>query len=165
MTLASNDDTRLPSMAAFQAMRALNTATPLELAQIVAAATGALHQKMGAVHVGKVWARVTDELRGEKPLTLYDVAIFVAQKYQIRVADLVAPYDGVGTRLRTFSIPRHEAFWLARRQPGVGVTYRYSLPQIGAFFGGRDHTSVIHGVRKHEKRMALNAMMAWEEGA
>jgi chromosomal replication initiator protein len=28
-----------------------------------------------------------------------------------------------------------------------------SLPQIGRALGGRDHTTVMHGVRKHESRM------------
>lgn len=163
MSAVVNDNTRLPSMAAFQAMRSLNTATTLELGQIIAAATGALHQKMGSAHVAKVLGRVTDELRGENPLTLYDVALFVAAKYQVRVSDLIAGDEEPGSRRQCFSIPRHEAFWLAYRQVGIHTVHRYSLPQIGAFFGGRDHTTVIHGIRAHEKRMALNGAMAWGE--
>jgi len=30
----------------------------------------------------------------------------------------------------------------------------YSLPEIGRFLGGRDHTTVLHGVRAHQARMA-----------
>lgn len=30
---------------------------------------------------------------------------------------------------------------------------RWSLPQIGRLLGNRDHTTIIHGVRQHEKRL------------
>lgn len=43
---------------------------------------------------------------------------------------------------------RHAFFFLAR-----GLTER-SFPQIGLYCGGRDHTTVIHGVRRCEKLMA-----------
>jgi chromosomal replication initiator protein len=33
------------------------------------------------------------------------------------------------------------------------ATGRWSLPQIGRFFG-RDHTTVLHGIRAHEARQA-----------
>jgi chromosomal replication initiator protein len=44
-------------------------------------------------------------------------------------------------RRRTASLPRHVAMYLARKHT------RESLPAIGAYFG-RDHTTVLHAVRK-----------------
>jgi chromosomal replication initiation ATPase DnaA len=45
---------------------------------------------------------------------------------------------------------RHEAMWRARNET------TYSLPRIGRAFR-RDHTTVLHGVAKHEKRIAANS--------
>lgn len=42
---------------------------------------------------------------------------------------------------------RHEAFWLAKK-----LTH-HSLPAIGRFFNGRDHTSIMHGIKQYEKRV------------
>jgi chromosomal replication initiation ATPase DnaA len=33
---------------------------------------------------------------------------------------------------------------------------KFSLPQIGAWLGGRHHTTILHAVRAHEKRMGGN---------
>lgn len=43
---------------------------------------------------------------------------------------------------------RHEAMWRLRNETSM------SLPEIGRRMGGRDHTTVIHGIRKHEQRIA-----------
>lgn len=43
---------------------------------------------------------------------------------------------------------RHEIFYRLSKESG------FSLPQIGSRFGGRDHTTVLHGIRKHQERMA-----------
>ena len=42
---------------------------------------------------------------------------------------------------------RQEAMWTVRNH---GI---WSLPAIGRAFAGRDHATVLHGVRAHEKRM------------
>lgn len=46
-------------------------------------------------------------------------------------------------------------------------TGRYTLPMIGAYFGGRDHTSVLYGIREHKKRIEadLSAWLALGEAA
>jgi Bacterial dnaA protein helix-turn-helix len=41
---------------------------------------------------------------------------------------------------------RHQAMWLAHKYTS------WSLPKIGRTFGGRDHTTVIHGLRKIETK-------------
>lgn len=45
-------------------------------------------------------------------------------------------------------VARHHAMWLIRTHT------KLSLPQIGRIFGGRDHTTVLYGIRQHLKRVA-----------
>ncbi len=61
----------------------------------------------------------------------------VAQYYKIRVSDLTAK-----KRTRSIARPRQLAMALAKELTN------HSLPEIGDAFGGRDHTTVIHGCRK-----------------
>ena len=57
-------------------------------------------------------------------------------------------------RIRSFARPRQVAMYLSKK-----LTTR-SLPEIGRKFGGRDHTTVIHAVKKIEqlKQKILNLM-------
>jgi chromosomal replication initiator protein len=61
----------------------------------------------------------------------------VAQYYKIRVSDLTGK-----KRTRSLARPRQLAMALAKELTN------HSLPEIGDAFGGRDHTTVIHGCRK-----------------
>ncbi|MBL4890474.1 MAG: hypothetical protein JKX91_01335, partial [Rhizobiaceae bacterium] len=40
--------------------------------------------------------------------------------------------------------PRYEAYWLIKRNTSL------TLPTIGRLLGGRDHTTILHGVRRYE---------------
>jgi chromosomal replication initiation ATPase DnaA len=62
-----------------------------------------------------------------------------AAKYGMTVDDLKS-----AKRTRAYCQPRFEFYWRARRETSL------SLPQIGRISGGRDHTTVLHGVRKYE---------------
>lgn len=55
-------------------------------------------------------------------------------------------------RNREALLPRQVGMYLARRLTGL------SLQQIGAYFGGRDHSTVLHACRKVES--ALNSDLA-----
>ena len=57
-------------------------------------------------------------------------------------------------RTRAVARPRQIAMWLCKQH-----TTR-SYPDIGRRFGGRDHTTVLHGVRKIEELMALDDQIA-----
>jgi chromosomal replication initiator protein len=70
-------------------------------------------------------------------VTIENIQKTVAEYYNIRLADL----SGKG-RSRSIARPRQVAMALAKE-----LTTR-SLPEIGRSFGGRDHTTVLHGVRK-----------------
>ena len=60
----------------------------------------------------------------------------------------------VERRTRAVARPRQIAMWLCKQH----TTRSYS--DIGRRFGGRDHTTVLHGVRKIEELMALDDQIA-----
>ena len=75
---------------------------------------------------------------------MIDICRDVAARYDVSVEDLRGP-----CRSRWASVPRQEAMYLAHK------TGRFSTPQIGQFFNGRDHTTVLHAFRAHERRAGL----------
>jgi chromosomal replication initiator protein len=72
--------------------------------------------------------------------TVASIMKCVAEFYGTSIEDMTGY-----RRSRPFVRPRHIAMWLARHLTTL------SLPQIGRAFGGRDHTTVLHGVRKVDK--------------
>lgn len=73
----------------------------------------------------------------EKTLTIEDVKQQVAGFYHVKVADLNS-----SRRDKYIAHPRHVAMYLCRELLNL------SLPAIGREFGGRDHTTVMHGCEK-----------------
>lgn len=72
----------------------------------------------------------------------------VATHYGMTVEDLIGP-----TQSRPFAYARHEAMFRVRQER------KLSLPAIGRIFGGRDHSTVLSGVRAHEARTAWGAVL------
>lgn len=84
---------------------------------------------------------LADLLRAsERHITIDEIQKKVAEHYNIRVTDMHS-----ARRARQVARPRQVAMYLAK-----ALTPR-SLPEIGRKFGGRDHTTVIHAVRKVEE--------------
>ncbi|HVY11976.1 MAG TPA: chromosomal replication initiator protein DnaA [Alphaproteobacteria bacterium] len=73
----------------------------------------------------------------------------VAEHYNVKLADMHSP-----RRARAVARPRQVAMYLAKQ-----LTTR-SLPEIGRKFGGRDHTTVIHAVRKIEELRAGDPILS-----
>jgi chromosomal replication initiator protein len=73
----------------------------------------------------------------EKYVTIEDIQKHVAEHYNVRVSDMHS-----NKRLRVVARPRQVAMYLCKK-----LTPK-SLPEIGRKFGGRDHTTVMHAVRK-----------------
>ncbi len=93
---------------------------------------------------------LADILRAsDRKLTIEEIQRRVADYYNIRLSDMIGP-----KRLRNIARPRQVAMFLSKQ-----MTTR-SLPEIGRRFGGRDHTTIIHGVRKIEELMALESQLA-----
>jgi chromosomal replication initiator protein len=84
---------------------------------------------------------LADILRAsDRRITIDEIQKRVAEHYNIRLADMHS-----ARRSRVVARPRQVAMYLAKQ-----LTPR-SLPEIGRKFGGRDHTTVIHAVRKVEE--------------
>ncbi len=70
-------------------------------------------------------------------ITVENIQKTVADFYKIKVADMYSK-----RRPANIALPRQIAMYLAKE-----LTQK-SLPEIGDLFGGRDHTTVLHAVRK-----------------
>lgn len=81
------------------------------------------------------------DVLGEPPkrLTVDHVLKTVADHFKLKVADLKSK-----KRQKAYAYPRQVAMYLARKMTGA------SFPEIGDRFGGKDHTTVMHNVRKIE---------------
>ena len=89
-----------------------------------------------------------DMLRAhDKKITIEEIQKRVAEHYNIRITDMHSP-----RRSRSVARPRQVAMYLAK-----SVTSR-SLPEIGRKFGGRDHTTVMHAVKKIEELKTVDSL-------
>ena len=93
---------------------------------------------------------LADVLRAsERKITVEEIQRKVSEHYNIRLSDMIGP-----KRLRTYARPRQIAMFLSKQ-----LTSR-SLPEIGRGFGGRDHTTVMHGVKRIEELRAQDGQIA-----
>jgi len=73
----------------------------------------------------------------DRLVSIENIQKTVAEYFKIRVADLLSR-----RRSRSIARPRQIAMCLAKELTN------HSLPEIGDAFGGRDHTTVLHGCRR-----------------
>jgi chromosomal replication initiator protein len=79
----------------------------------------------------------------DRRITIEEIQKRVAEHFNIKLAEM-----GSARRSRQVARPRQVAMYLAKQ-----LTSR-SLPEIGRKFGGRDHTTVMHAVKKVEELKA-----------
>ena len=129
---------------------------PQEVLELLAhKVTGSLREIEGALNRLVAYAQLTGEeinlefaqatlgdiLRGgTKRITIDEIQRAVSAHYDLKPVDLVSARRAV-----VVARPRQIAMYLAKR-----LTTR-SLPEIGRKFGGRDHSTVIHAVRRIEE--------------
>ncbi len=93
---------------------------------------------------------LADVLRAsERKITVEEIQRKVSDYYNIRLSDIIGP-----KRLRSYARPRQVAMYLCKQ-----LTSR-SLPEIGRRFGGRDHTTVMHGVKRIEELKLTDGQIA-----
>jgi len=85
----------------------------------------------------------------DRRVTIDEIQKKVAEYYSVRISDMHSP-----RRARNVARPRQVAMYLAKQ-----LTPR-SLPEIGRKFGGRDHTTVLHAVKKVEELMNKEKTMS-----
>ena len=72
----------------------------------------------------------------QRRITIQQIIEVVTKYYNVKMSDLQSK-----KRHKSIAFPRQVCMFLARRHT------RYSLEEIGGYFGGRDHTTVLHAVR------------------
>jgi chromosomal replication initiator protein len=136
------------------------------LAHVARSVTGSGRELEGAFNQLLFWRRyeppVTleriDELLGhiyrsgeQKRVRIEDIQRVVARHYNVSKAELLS-----NRRTRTIVKPRQIAMYLSK------ILTPRSLPEIGRRFGGRDHTTVLHAVRKIEDLSTTDQTLAQE---
>ena len=98
-------------------------------------------------------AAIRDLVRSREPkrVKIEDIQKLVASHYNVSRADILS-----ARRTATVVRPRQIAMYLSK-----SLTLR-SLPEIGRRFGGRDHTTVLHAVRKIEALCGKEITLAEE---
>jgi chromosomal replication initiator protein len=105
---------------------------------------------VGALTLDEVHRLLRPHLRGgERRVTVDDIQKATAEHYRLKQSDLLSE-----RRTRALARPRQAAMWLAKQ-----LTTR-SLPDIGRRFGGRDHTTVLHAVRRIEALRPVDPQLA-----
>ena len=84
-------------------------------------------------------------------ITLQQIIDLVTDFYNIKLSDLQSK-----RRQKSIAVPRQVSMYLARKRT------RFSLEQIGGYFGGRDHTTVMHAVKVIEQRIDQDPSFAHE---
>lgn len=84
-------------------------------------------------------------------VTVAGIIEAVARFHNLRSADITGK-----RRTQALTRPRHIAMFLARRHTQL------SFPELGREFGGRDHSTVQHGMRKIERELSGNADLSYQ---
>ena len=84
----------------------------------------------------------------ERKINMGEIQRVVAEFFSVNVSDLRAK-----SRTKSVVLPRQIAMYLIRTLTG------HSLPEIGQFFGGRDHSTVIHSCQKIEQSLASEILL------
>ena len=93
---------------------------------------------------------LADVLRAcERKISVEEIQRKVSDHYNIRLSDMIGP-----KRTRCYARPRQMAMYLCKH-----LTSR-SLPEIGRRFGGREHTTVMHGVKRIDELRIQDAQIA-----
>ena len=99
-------------------------------------------QGMGMLQEGRIDLELAKAALGDsatpdqRRITIQQIFEAVTKYFNVRVGDLQSK-----RRHKSVAFPRQICMYLARKYT------RYSLEEIGGYFGGRDHTTVLHAVR------------------
>ncbi len=140
-------------------------ARPEVVAHLVDSTQGSIRELEGAINtlaavcgkrlsqlgVDEARAVIGSAMRGgpERRITVDEIQKLTADHFGLKQADLLS-----GRRTRSVARPRQIAMYLCKN-----YTSR-SYPDIGRRFGGRDHTTVLHGVRRIEELAAKDEQIA-----
>ena len=89
--------------------------------------------------------------RGGNAPSLQAIIECVTRFYDVKLAALLSK-----KRHKSIAMPRQICMYLARRHT------RFSLEEIGGYFGGRDHTTVMHAVKMIDEKVRADAKLQSE---
>lgn len=148
MRKAAQQDVRLPEpVAFFLAQRISSNVRELEGALRRVLATARFTSRPITVELARTALKDLLAVQ-QKLITIENIQRMVANYFRIRPADLSSK-----SRSRSITRPRQIAMALAKELT------RHSLPEIGAAFGGRDHSTVLHACRKVTELRANDAVI------
>jgi chromosomal replication initiator protein len=81
-------------------------------------------------------------VENSREITIEKIQKTVAEHFQIKVAELKS-----SRRLKNFVFPRQISMYICRKLTEL------SYPEIGAKFGGKDHSTIIHAIKKIDKKI------------
>ena len=83
-----------------------------------------------------------------RKINVENIMRVVSQRFSVALEDLTSK-----SRKKSFTTPRHISMYLIRKFTQL------SLPEIGRRFGGRDHTSVMAGIRKIQRNLKVDTTL------
>ncbi len=104
-----------------------------------------IHKVELDLDIVKEQLNIQEDSGSERSVGLEDLAKAVAQFFKIPLADLKSK-----SRSKEIAHARHIAMFLSRK------ILRATQQEIGQFFGGRDHTSVIHASQKIQEQLEID---------
>lgn len=81
-------------------------------------------------------------IEDSKEITIEKIQKTVAEHFQLKVSELKS-----SKRLKNLVFPRQIAMFICRKLTDL------SYPEIGAKFGGKDHSTIIHAIKKIDKKI------------
>ena len=135
----------------FIASRIQSNVRELEGAINTVQASAILQNKLIDLNLAKHVLGDTQPNRDATLVPLQDIIDAVTSFYNVKLSDLQSK-----RRHKSISLPRQVCMWLARKRT------RYSLEEIGGYFGGRDHTTVMHSIKTVEIRLASDSRFVRE---
>jgi len=115
----------------------------LEGALLQVASYATLMKRPPTVSLAQHVLKETLARHGAHTITIDAIQKKVAERYDIRVMDMKS-----NRRPRTIAFPRQVAMYLCRELTNL------SLQEIGDAFGGRDHSTIIHGRKVIQQKLA-----------
>ena len=104
------------------------------------------HEPVDVETAGRLLGEIYD--RPVKEISIEKIQRKVAEYYHIKPSDIIGK-----NRSRSIARPRQIAMYLSRKLT------RHSFPEIGTFFGNKDHTTVLFAVNKIEKELKTDTKL------
>lgn len=90
---------------------------------------------------------------GPRHVSIQDILDIVTEFYDVKLTELLSK-----KRHKSITTPRQVGMWLARKYT------RFSLEEVGGYFGGRDHTTVMHAIKTVDNKLTQDAHFAHDVG-